>query len=210
MQAFRLTVFIVAVILTSLLFLLLFFYKPVKAFIFRHNVSKVFYSRVMKLAKYNDFYLINDLKIKVGGEDFVTIDHVLGGDKFIYLITDCYFEGALSAKREDQNWIYYKKGGKKERILNPLFTNAKAVDHLSIASGINSSFLVGIVLVNDDCFVTPFDNVEGSSFFTPLSKLKDVIAAFEKKDVKPFVKEELWQTIHDLYDLSDKNNEPNK
>lgn len=203
----RLTIFIVAAVFVSALFFLLFFYAPLKAFIFRHNVSHVFYTKVSKEAKYNDYYLINDLNLKVGGSDFVHIDHVLGGDRFIYVITDCYFDGALSAKGEDQSWIYYKRGGKKESILNPLLTNKAAMERLSIASGINSCFLVGIVLVNDDCFVTPFDNHYGEPILTPLSQLDKVVSSYEKKkDVAAFRKEELRQSMHDLHDLNEASN----
>lgn len=202
---FRLTVFIVAAVFAGVLLFLLFFYSPLKAFLFRHNVSRVYYHKVMKIARYNDYYLLNDLSISLGGKAFVHIDHVLAGDKFIYVITDCYFDGAISARREDENWVYYSRGGKKRFIHNPLSANKLAMDRLSISSGINSSFLVGIVLVNDDSFVTPFDNVEGEPILTPLSRLGKVVASYEKQKVDPFVAGELHQAIADLHTLGEKS-----
>jgi hypothetical protein len=206
-ENFRMTVFIVAAVFAGVLLLLLFFYSPLKAFLFRHNVSRVYYHKVMKIARYNDYYLINDLSIKVGGNNFTHIDHILAGNKFIYVITDCYFDGAIGARREDQSWVYYLRGGKKEFIPNPLLVNRTVMERLSIFSRINSSYFVGIVLVNDDAFVTPFDNVEGEPIFTPLSRLNKVVASYEKRDVEPFSDIELHQVVADLHALGEKDYE---
>jgi len=200
----KLTIFIVGAVLVGSAFLVWFLYGPVKRFLGRHNLSHVFFHSVMKVARNGDYYLLNDLTLKVGGEDYLKIDHILGGDKFIYVITDERYEGAINAKPSDNRWVYYKKKGTKCDIPNPLLYNKLAMDRLSIQSGIASSFLVGIVLINDDCFVNAYENQEGEVLLVPASKLGKVVEGFEKKDVQPFVKKELWQTIHDLHDLSGK------
>jgi hypothetical protein len=66
--------------------------------------------------------------------------------------------------------------------------------------------MVGIVLLNDNCFVNAYPSEEGDSILVPVSKLEKVVRAYEKKDVKPFVKSELWQIIHDLHELNGKEN----
>jgi hypothetical protein len=200
----RLTVFVVLCVFLGAAFLFLFLYRPVKHLLFKKNPTRAFYSKVMKVAKYHDFYLINDLKLNLSGSDYVHIDHILAGDRYIYVITDCYLDGALSAKPEDPLWVYYKRGGKKESIPNGLKANRVAMERLSIVTGIDSSFLVGIVLVNDDCFVTPFDNVEGEPVLTPVGNLEKLVMTYEKKEVKPFVQEELQQAILDLHEMSEK------
>lgn len=203
----KLVIFITAVCFVGLLFLLWFFYKPIKRFVWRHNISRMFYQKVMAVARNEDFYLVNNLSLSIGEEKSVKIDHILGGDKFIYVITDYYFDGALNVKPFDQTWVYFKRGAKKELIANPLFANRFATERLSIASGISSSFLIGIVLINDDCFLNEFNNGESETLLVPASKLEKLISACEKKEVQPFVKEELWQTIHDLHELGRKNND---
>jgi hypothetical protein len=202
----KLVIFIIAASVVGLLFLAWFFYRPLKTFIWRHNVARMFFQRVMKVARDGDYYLVNNLILPIGEVQTVTINHLLAGDKFIYVITDCYFEGALNVKPSDPGWVYYKKGERKENVPNPLFANRFALERLSIASGINSSFLVGIVLINDDCFLNEYSNSEGDPLLVPVGKLEKVIAAYEKKEVPPFVKNELWQTIHDLHELGSKNN----
>jgi|LAHS01.1.fsa_nt_gb hypothetical protein len=200
----KLCIFIVAAVFAASGLGLWFFYIPIKRFFWRHNRSRMFYNRVMKVARNGDYYLLNKLNLSVGEHDYVTIDHLLGGDKFIYVITDCYYEGALTVKPSDPTWVHYKSEDKKETVSNPLRENYFAVQRLSMVSGINASFLVGIVLLNDDCFVTSYANSEGDVLLVPLSRLEKVVTAYERKDVEPFVKKELWQIIHDLHDLNQK------
>ena len=114
----------------------------------------------------------------------------------------------LNAKVNDPSWYYYQKGGKKIDIPNPLMENRFAMDRLSIASGINTSFMVGIVLVNDDCFLNAFESDENESLLVPVSQLEKLIFLYEKKPtVKPFVPKELWQAIQDLHELGEKNHD---
>jgi hypothetical protein len=200
----RETIFVVAAVIVGAAFLVWFFLTPVKHFLWRHNLSHVFYNAVMRVARNGDYYLISNLRLKMGKDDFVKIDHLIGGDKFIYVITDEYYEGAINASPSDSRWVYYKKGGRKSDIPNPLLFNKLAMERLSIQSGISSSFLVGIVLINDDCFVNAFENSEGEVLLVPISKLEKVVGAYEKKDVEPFVKKELWQIVHDLHELNEK------
>jgi hypothetical protein len=202
----KLCIYIVAAVFAGLGLGAWFFYIPLKRFFWRHNQGRMFYNRVMKVARDGDYYLLNNIKMAVGDHHEVTINHLLGGDKFIYVITDCYYEGALLVKPSDPTWVHYKSQEKKENIINPLRENYFALQRLSVVSGINTSFLVGIVLLNDDCFITDYANSDNDALLVPLSKLEKIVTAYEKKDVDPFVKKELWQIIHDLHDLNLKNN----
>jgi hypothetical protein len=203
----KLVIFIVVCVVLGLGFFAWFFFKPIQKLIWRHNLARMFYSRVMKVARNFDFYLVNGLTLPVGEMKKVVIDHIIGGDKFIYVITDRYFEGAVNVKMGENSWVYYKKGGKKEDIPNPFFANKFAMERLSIASGINTSFLVGIVLINDDCFISGYSDYEGEPLLVNVGKLEKLIALYEKKPCQPFKKNELWQTIHDLHELGEKNHD---
>ena len=207
-QEVKLTLFIVLAILVGLAFAFWFFYAPVKKILWRNAHDRFFYHRALKVSRDGDFYLVNNLHLKTGNESFVKIDHIIGGDKFIFVITDRYYDGALNAKANEASWFYYQKGGKKIDIPNPLLENRLAMERLSIASGINISFMVGIVMVNDDCFLTTLQSDENESLLVPVSRLEKVIFLYEKKEgVKPFVRKELWQTIQDLHELGEKNHE---
>lgn len=196
----RLTLFIVLCVACALSLAFLFLYEPIKGLFIKRNVTWFYYHKVMKEARNRDYYLVNDILYRLGGSDYVHIDHVLGGDKYIYVIIDEYYVGAVSGKAMDANWVNYPKKGKKVAIENPLIHCKIALERFSKASGINTSFLVGIVLVNDDCFITPIESNRDKPILTPLSRLGKVVAAFEKDDVEPFVGKELERAMIALHD----------
>ncbi len=196
----RLTLFVVIVTICVFLLLYLFFHNRLKAFFMKRNVTRFYYRKVMKEAQKGDYYLVNDILYRLGGSDYVHIDHVLGGDKFIYVITDIYYEGAVSGKSTDAYWINYFKKDKKKKVANPILQSKQALERFSKASGINTSFLVGIVLVNDDCFITPIDSRRDEPLLTPLSRLGKVVSAYEKNDVYPFVSQELEKVMVSLHE----------
>lgn len=204
----RLTIFIVAAVLVGLAFLVWFFYSPVKRFLWHQKPRKLFYRHVMRVVLNGDYYCVNDVALRVDEHTTTMVDHIIGGDKFLYIISDRYYEGVLKAHPDEPGWLLYQKHGQKVDLPNPLLENQLAMERLSIVSGINTSFMVGIVLINDSCFLNPFSNEEGESLLVPLSKLESVIASYEKrKDVEPFLNQQLWQTIQDLHELGGQHHE---
>lgn len=200
----RVTVYIVLAVLLAILFFILFFYKPLRKAYYRHAPKEFFYRKIMKVVKNGDYYLINNLKIELGQKQVAIVDHLVGGDKFIYVITDFYCEGALSASPNDSNWNYYRKDGKKAMIPNPLVAARNVMVRLTMQTGINSSYLIGIVLINDDCFVNAFHNIEGDVQLVPLSKLQKFVDSCESRPLGQFAPKELHQVIWDLNELNEK------
>src|SRR5574344_108566 len=199
----RLAIFIISVILASALFFLLFFYRPIKRYVWRKNVARMFYTKIHRINLDNDYFLLNDLLLRVGSENYFHIDHILGGEKYIYVITDCYYEGAIVPHAYDPAWVYYTIKGRKEMIPNPLLANQAYLERLGIAAGgVNPTLMIGIVLVNDDCFVAPYDNEKGSSQLIPLSKLEKTIEFYEGQDVSRLNQVELHRIFVDLHELN--------
>lgn len=199
----RIIIFVIVAIALGVALFLLFFLMPIKRALQKKNLAKLFYPKVMKVARDNDYYLINNLALDVGKKEPLLIHHLVAGDKFIYVITDVFYEGAVNTNKEDNRWIYYYKKGSKGSVPNPLKINEFALETLSIQSGIAPSYLVGLVIVNNDCYENAQEGEE--QLLVPIRNLEKVIASYESRDVKPFVKEELWQTVKDLHDLSERN-----
>ncbi len=197
----RLTIFVVLILIVLSFFLFLFFYPPLRRYLYRKMPVRMFYRTVIKVVRDGDYYLLNNLQLRLDQKTYVRINHLIGGDKFIYVITDRYYEGAINAKPDDYRWMYYERSGGKRFVSNPLLENKAAMERLSIISGIQTSFMVGIVLVNKDCFVNRFSEEEPKNLLVSENKLGKIIESFEQKEVKPFVKEELWQCIQDLHML---------
>jgi hypothetical protein len=205
-QEVRLTIFIIVAIFAGLGFFAWFFYRPLKRHLWRHHPEKFFYGKVMRVTRDNDFYLLNNLVIDSGTAQEVKIDHLIGGNRFLFVISDRYYDGALNAQADEPTWIQYPKRNKKIAIPNPLLENRYAISRLSVTSGISSSYMIGIVLINNDCFVTPFELEPTASLLVPLSKLEKVVESYENQaNVPPFRAKELWQTIQDLHELGEQN-----
>lgn len=200
----RLTIFIVACVLVGGFFLVLFLYGPIRNLYRRHRTVNSYYKMVMKTALDHDFYLINKWSYQFGEgkNEGVHIDHLLFGDKFIYVIRDRYFEGAITAKPDDRSWVYYRGKKNKKYFDNPMAINKIRADRLSYLSGKPREYFVCIVLVNDDCLVTPFKNSEDGNYLVSVSKFEKFIEAKEKADLASFEEEELNAVVKDFASLN--------
>ncbi len=197
----RLGVYVAFAVIAGLIFLYLFLRAPIRKLRAKGNITAAYFPYAYKTALHGDYYLINDF-VRGEGASRVRIDHIIGGDKYIYVITDCYFDGAISGMAEDASWVFYSRKGKKQPIKNPLATNRAMLNRLSMVSGINSSFMVGVVLVNEECFVSRLDEKgRGESELVSVKDLESLVEDYESRDVTAFVKKELWQAIHDLHEL---------
>ena len=87
-------------------------------------------SKLKKFAIDHDFPLLSDVVIQVRENKYVKIDHIMIGNKYIYVIAcKCYY-GYLNAKAIDEKWVLYV-GGKLKHIENPLKNNYKRMKILS-------------------------------------------------------------------------------
>ena len=80
------TIFICALIFILLLLLFLIIFLFAKRHYNFKNFQKIYYKEIRKIAEINDYYLINNLVIKNNNQLICRIDHVLFGDKYIYVI----------------------------------------------------------------------------------------------------------------------------
>ena len=86
--------------------------------------------KIYHIALDNDYYLINNVKLASHDDKIASINHLLFGDKYIYLISDYYYRGEVSAKESDLSWIY-RPLSKKEHaryIDNPILKNISLLE----------------------------------------------------------------------------------
>ena len=194
----------VAVVLCLLvLFLILFpiFYKKYE---FR-NFKKVFYKRINKIVLNHDYLLINDLVLKDHNGKICTIDHIVFAEKYIYVIKDRYYRGAISGQKDDNVWFFYGKKGVKEEFENPMHINEKRIQKLSNITHFDNEYFISIILINDNAIVK---NLKGmntkNSFIIPKSKFKKLIKTIESKDVPDIDQKGLEKAVLEIADLKGK------
>ena len=176
------TLYFVLLVLCLIGMLFWLFYGPIKCFLGSHFTVRIFYRTVNRVVLDNDFYLINCFKAKANDEGTFHIDHIVIGDKYIYVIKDRYFNGTLLSNPHDEQWVYYN-GHSCKYIQNPLVYNRIRADRLTLLTTISNSVVIPIVLINDDCFYTPFKQDAETGYFVSRRQLGKFIESKEAEDV---------------------------
>lgn len=170
------------------------------------NFQNIYYKAIRKIADLNDYYLINNLVIKNNNQLVCRIDHVLFGDKYIYVIKDRYYRGAISGNKADSTWVFYSSDGKKYEMENPMSINEKRVEKLSLVTQIDPSFFISIVIINDNCVIKNANDLnKENSFIVSKKNLKKVIKMVEKRDVKRMDEKQLEYAVQDISRLYGKH-----
>ena len=201
--------FIIVVTAISLIAILLIFFIvfPLarKHYAFK-NFQNIYYKSIRKIADINDYYLINNLVIKNNNQLICRIDHVLFGDKYIYVIKDRYYRGAISGNKEDSTWFFYSSDGKQYEMENPMKINEKRVDKLSLVTQIDPSFFISVVIINDNCVIKNASELnKENSFIVSRKNLKKIIKMVERRDVKRMDQKQLEYAVQDISKLYGKH-----
>ena len=158
----------------------------------------------------NDYYLINNLVIKNNNQLICRIDHVLFGDKYIYVIKDRYYRGAISGKKEDSTWFFYSNQKKQFEMDNPMAMNEKRLEKLSLVTNIDKSFFISILVINDNCVVKNANELnKNNSFIVSKKNLRKLIKNIEKRNVKNMDQKQLEFAVQDISRLYGKNKQKN-
>lgn len=198
-------VFIALAILLVLLVVFALVYRPLKRKLLTKNYVKIYGRSIYHLAEDLDYYLINNLALSSNDRSKIVIDHVLFGEKYIYVIKDRYYNGGISAKEKDNSWIYYtgkKKNLTKQYIDNPLKINMLRLKKLAQITGIDKSMFISIVLINDDCSFTAFEGHAKDNFIVTRRGFKKLIKSLEQRDVNKINEDQLQYAVKDIAKLN--------
>lgn len=178
--------------------ILVFVWKLISNYQLKHNLPNAYFRTINKVALYKDFYLINLLKLKIDSNQFITYDHVLFGNKYIYVIADAYYEGVLKGTITDSKLSLIERKNRRGReIDNPLYTNKYRLEKLALATGIEKDMLINIVVVNDECDLTNITNND-SVFMINRCDFYRLIDAIESREVRILNPEELKGIVQDI------------
>lgn len=194
-----LSIIICASVFVILIILFLILFPIFKRRMDFKNFQNKYYKEIRKIADLKDYYLINNLTLRNNNQVLCKIDHVLFGDKYIYVIKDRYYRGAISGEREDNTWLFYSLKGTREEMSNPMKVNLQRLEKLAAITQIDKSFFISIVIINNNCAVK--NNVElngDNSFIVPISKLFKLVKTIENRDVKKMNENQLRYAVEDI------------
>lgn len=205
----RLTLWIVSAVLVFAGLAFWIIYPRVKHRLSQENYKRFDYDVIARLVKNNDYYLINSFTFETGSTPLV-IDHLIGGDKYLYVVIDYFIPGTLEVDPRLKYAMVYRKGNEKLEMLSPYEMVRAAIERLSTLSGIPSEYIVGIALINDDAVVLGNAHPSADLYLSTPHQIGKIIWSYEKRDVKPFVSSQLWQAIQDLHAIKVQTNPENK
>ena len=189
--------FVIIVPIVVVLFLVIVISIPASAAYRRKKFQVIFYKRVYKVALESDFYLINQFYFKVDSNRLAKVDHILFGEKYIYVINSKYYEGDLVGKSTDKSLIFISHKGKKCYTDNPIIQSKQLASKLSSATGLEASMLIGITLINDDCKV----EVQSDSkqfYIIQRKRFPALIKAIESRPVEKINEAQLAKAVQSI------------
>lgn len=141
-----------------------------------------------------DYYLIHDLLLESHDNQFLHIDHLLFGNKYIYLFYDFYCDKELYGKSSDNSLLM--KGKKTHSYTeNPALIAKQQMKELSVLINFDESLFVPIAIVNDTCNIINHDD---SKSLVYLRKVKQVVKYYEDKNVDPLNQEQMLFAVKDI------------
>lgn len=149
----------------------------------RKKFKEYFYKKVYSIAFNQDYYLINHFRIRTADEKMAEIDHILFGDKYIYLIQTLRYDGSLNGSYDDKSFKYWQKNAAKYSYTdNPFVKSEIFVRNFSLLTGLSQSFFIGVTVVNDDCQLTVSSGSQ-QFYIVQRKKLASLIKQIESREV---------------------------
>ena len=193
--------FVIIVPIVLLIFLFICIYIPASGAYRRKHFQVHFYKQVYRVALNNDYYLINQFVFKVDSSKNATVDHILFGSKYIYVIISKYYQGDLVGKYLDKSLIFISHKGKKCYTDNPFNEVKLLASKLSSSTSIDASLMIGIVLINDDSKVAV--QSESKQFYIIQRKrLPSLIKAIESRPVSTINETQLGKAVQSIAKLN--------
>ncbi|MEG0978251.1 MAG: hypothetical protein RSE56_03320 [Bacilli bacterium] len=172
---------------------------------FKSNFLKIYGKRIYKYVTDYDLLLINNFTIRRLSTKPL-INHIIFGKKFIYLIRDYYFIGALEGSTSDNNLIYFKYKAKPKYINNPFLEQETAVNAFISITNIERELIKSIVIVNDDTILNISDLHESVTLVKEKELVK-LIKDFESSNIKDIPQEKLELVANEIAKLNERKND---
>ena len=193
--------FVIIVPIVLLIFLAICLYFPISSAYRRKHFQIHFYKQIYRVALDNDYYLINQFVFKIDSSKTATVDHILFGNKYIYVVISKYYQGDLIGKYSDKSLIFISHKGKKCYTDNPYNEVKNLTSKLSASTGIDASLMIGIVLINDDCKVAV--QSESKQFYIIQRKrFHSLVKAIESRPIETINEAQLAKAVQSIAKLN--------
>jgi len=191
-QTLYISLAIIGVLVVIFLICLLYFRN-----IYRNkHARELTYLKLSKICEHNDYLLLNDYHIDFDDKNKGLIDHLVISNKFIIIISVFSISGVLSGKFQGEELVNVNKKG-TSIVANPINYNINLAKRLALFNDLNTSFLKGLVVINNDSSI----KIEGHNEQFKIIKRKELnktIKEFDKENIKNLNEESVIKFINKL------------
>lgn len=156
-----------------------------------------YYKRIREICDKKNYYLINNFKFKPDNKHLATIDHIIGADKYIYIILDHHVDGHLSGRKDDREIIINLPTGERRYYPNPLLEVDELARVFSICTGIDYSLLIGIAIINNE-FNCGIESDSYKNYIIQRNNLAKLIEKIESREIPNINETQLARAINAL------------
>lgn len=191
-QTLYISLAIIGVLVVIFLICLLYFRN-----IYRNkHARELTYFKLSKICEHNDYLLLNDYHIDFDDKNKGLIDHLVISNKYIIIISVFSISGVLSGKFQGEELVNVNKKG-TSIVANPINYNINLTKRLALFNDLNTSFLKGLVVINNDSSI----KIEGHNEQFKIIKRKELnktIKEFDKENIKNLNEESVIKFINKL------------
>lgn len=167
---------------------------------------KLITNKVRRLSKRKKLYSIVDLHLLNYDREKLNVNHVIFGNKYIYLISDLFLKGFVSGEVNDNSWVYFNNISKKTHYLDNLNkVSDKNIEDFAGILGISKDLVISICLIPNECDVNVNGYKNTEKLIVHYSGLNKVINSFERKQIGSFKKEQIYEQYQKIKSRNEEN-----
>ena len=179
------TAFIILIVLLVLAVIFFITYPFIKVRIISENYSYFCNKKIKKIADKNNVNFLTDLKLENYNKEKLGIDSIIFGKKYIYIISNLYYDGEIKGDVKNNSWMFIKRGEKSAHYIDNLTDNlSEKTRGFCEKINANPELIVSIGLLNNECFFNIEEPNSANTFIVRYSSLKKLIRQLEERDIK--------------------------
>ena len=148
--------------------------------IFRNLCSK----KVKRISKRRKLSCLTDLNLSNFDSEKLSVNQVIFGKKYIYIISNFLLKGFISGEEKDNSWVYFNNITKQTHYLDNLYAlSDKNMQDFAGILQISPDPIVSICLVPNECDFKIGGTKNNKNIIVHYSSLTKAIRRLEKNDI---------------------------
>jgi hypothetical protein len=177
---------IIILVILVVLSLFIAFYDKISILFLSITKKSRIKRKLKKIAKNNDYLLLNNLVLYINDYNYIEIEHLLIANKYIYVLTSKSYYGDINGIASDNVWRLYK-GSRLSHISNPLPNNLKRLRTVAHLTNLDEKNFISLVIINKPSFTNDIRSSRDNEFVVRENELTSFIKEQEgKKTVNEF------------------------